>query len=492
MSLSEVQDAEFSLPQEQDPVLDSARSPPEDNTHSFLTVGANAVPLDSKVFASDTLTQAITEKSLSVLGHNHLGQVVFSCSNLKGLGLVDISRLSGYRFLQKIILDQNKLQSLEALQNLQYLVYLSATDNMLTDGCFDCLRSSSANLEHLQLNNNQLTSLNGLEQLPYLINFSAAHNKITKLTAENFSTLKSLMRVQLRGNCIEKVEPQTFYGAQHIRLLDLSHNKVEDMLFTAYITENLEALYLSDNSISRVGRSMAQCQSLVLLDIKNNRIDTIEELQNICPAPGLRKLYINGNPFKEIQEEHSDDLGMDQKQLSRSEITMEDSGYHAVDYASTINSDRGTEACRKGLKSPNVGYAALTARHTYGRIKSIVAASNVVRIPSRTDKLGELHRMPLATQARLRVLNFLPQLSILNGVLVTPEDVARSIAYFEEEKSYFLDSDGAMAAPRAGGSVDTQPGGRETASKESTSVDSCTERSQTQDLKTPPHDVYCE
>eukprot|EP00796_Vickermania_ingenoplastis_P005057 gene5057-3644_t len=392
--------------------------------------GSSTASTSMEKVQSETITQEIMEKSLSVLGHNSQGQVVFSCSTLKGLGLVDISKLSGYKFLQKIILDGNKLKSLDALRPLEFLVYLSASDNMLTDACFDCLLSCSANLEHLQLDKNQLRSLNGLHKLPYLINFSASGNEIHELVAENFSTIKSLMRVQLRENKIQHVEPHTFSGSQGIRLLDLSHNQIEDMLFTSYITENLESLYLSDNKVTRVGSSLSQCQSLVLLDLKNNLLDTVEELQNICPAPGLRKLYVTGNPFKETTKELT--ASITDCKLSRSEVIMDDT--LVPQGTQTILSMGST---RKKIKSPNLPYAALTARHTYGRIRSVVAAANVVNIPLNTDKLGELHRMPLETQARLRILNILPQLTILNGVLVTPEDVARSVAYFEAEVPYF-------------------------------------------------------
>lgn len=391
----------------------------------------------------DRITDDVMARSLSILGHNSLGQVVFSCSTLSGLGLVDISKLSGYRYLQKIILDNNKLTTLDALRPLEYLVYLSANNNQLTEDCFDCLQRSSSNLEHLALNKNALRSLNGLHRYPYLINFSAAGNQITELRAQNFSTAKSLMRVELRNNQIGSVEPHTFAGAQHIRVLDLSHNKVEDVLFTTYISENLQSLYLSDNCITRLGRSLSECLCLVVLDLKGNRITSIEELQNICPAPALRKLYVTGNPFKEMQEDNSTDAEVEAK-LNRSEITMDDtvgmgsgyqpldgSGYSAAEPPSTL------EEFKKNLKTPNLPYAALTARSMFGKIQGVITAANVLNIPSQTNKLGELQRMPLPTQARLRVLNFLPHLTVLNGVLVTSEDVARSIAYFEEEKPYF-------------------------------------------------------
>lgn len=376
---------------------------------------------------SGAITQDMMANSLSVLGHNSEGHIVFSCSTLCDLQLTDISKLAEFCFLQKVILNNNNLTSLDPLSALR-LVFLSASDNQLTEGCFESLASSASNLEHLELNNNKITSLSGLEAFPYLINFSASGNKITELKAENFKS-RSLMRVQLSHNEIATVEPQAFSSAPFIRLLDVSHNQIEDMMFTSYVSENLEALFLAHNRISRICNSISGCHTLVVLDLKDNNLDSVEQLRHVCPAPGLRKLYVTGNPFRETEEHNDDALEFSG---SHSEVTMEDTRMNTL-----VSQDSGSLAARKMLNTPEFPYAALTARHTFGKISSVVASTNVVDIPSKTDKAGELKRMPLSVQARLRILNFLPQLTLLNGVIVTPQDVARSIAYFEEERDYF-------------------------------------------------------
>lgn len=422
--------------EETDQFVLPARSSQPEIDYSDLQDNASNNPKELSGTSSplhNAITEELMEKSLSILGHNHLGQIVFSCSTLKKVGLEDISLLSSYQFLQKIILDGNKLKSLDALKSLRYLVHLSASDNFLGDDCFESLRGSSFNLEHLELNNNQLRSLNGLHYLPYLINFSASQNQISELKSENFSTNQCLMRVNLQENQIANVEPQIFSGAQHIRSLNLSKNMLRDMTFTSYIIGNLESLFLSDNLIEHVCRSLSQCKSLVLLDLTNNRIETIEELQNICPAPGLRKLYVTGNPFREMIPPSIEK----EKELSRLELTMTDQGYEGVECDSSLKiSTRNHQRVPQQL-SPGLAYAALTARHTFGRIKGISSAANIVNIPDCTNKAGELRNMALETQVRLRLLHFLPHLTQLNGELVSSEDVARSIAYFEEERPYF-------------------------------------------------------
>lgn len=383
--------------------------------------------LEKENSTNSTLTLEMIEKSLSVLGHNVLGQIVFSCSTLSNLNLGNINRLSSYVFLQKVNLDHNNLTSLEALQSLPSLVFLSASHNKLTDSCFSSLQGCSSNLEHLHLNHNRLTSLQGLNCFPFLINFSASFNAITELGAENFSSLQCLMRVELRKNSIYKVEPQVFAGAQHIRSLDLSHNCVENMMFVSYVTENLESLYLSNNKITRIDSSLSMCSTLVILDLKENLITSISALQHVCPAPSLRKLYVIGNPFKEIASQEPKDP---QLVVGSSEITMEDLPYGAVNLE-----DLKQQAMKELKESPSIcptlPYAALTARNTYGRIKNVVNAANKFHLEAASDKLDELRRIPLATQVRLRILSFLPHLTVLDGIIVTSDDVARAAAYFE-------------------------------------------------------------
>lgn len=374
-----------------------------------------------------TLTSEMIEKSLSVLGHNLLGQIVFSCSTLSNLDLGNISRLSSYVFLQKVNLDNNKLTSLEALQSLPYLVFLSASHNKLTDGCFSSLRGCSSNLEHLHLNHNRLTSLQGLHYFPFLINFSASCNAITELRAENFSNLQCLMRVELRKNRVSKVEPQVFAGAQHIRSLDLSHNCIENMMFISYITGNLESLYLSNNKITRIDYSLSLCSALVILDLKDNLISSISGLQNVCPGTSLRKLYVIGNPFKEIASQESKDQ---QSAVVSSEITMEDLPYSPVNLEG-LKQLAVEEQKESPSICPTLPYAALATKNTFGRIKNVVNAANKFHLAAASDKLDELRRIPLVTQVRLRILSFLPHLSVLDGIIVSSEDVARAAAYFE-------------------------------------------------------------
>lgn len=376
------------------------------------------------------LTEEMIESSLSVLGHNFLGQIVFSCSNLGGLGLRSISRLSTYTFLQRINLDNNRLTSLEALEALPYLVFLSASHNMITDSCFNSLRRCSSNLEHLQLSHNRLTSLRGLQHFPYLINFSASSNAITELHAQNFSAQQSLMRVHLGKNQISRIDPQAFAGAPHIRSLDLSHNHIDNMLFVAYITENLEALYVAGNNITHIDHSLTQCSTIVILDLRDNRISSISELQHICPAPSLRKLYVTGNPFHEIMEqENSEDQNSG---AASSEITMEDLPYSRVDYEDMKQRAAAEKEDASSTVFPALPYVTLSTRSTYGRIKSVVEAANKFHVPAKSDKLSELRRIPLMRQARFRIVSFLPHLTVLDGILVTPEEVARAASYFED------------------------------------------------------------
>lgn len=424
------------------------------------------------------LTREVVRQSLSLLGHNRDGHIVYTQCLLAGRQLRCIALLGNYRHLQRITLDHNQLRSLTPLRALDSLVYLSATHNELDASVFSDLCSSSCTLERLYLDHNKLDSLDGLQQLPYLIDFGASHNVVNQMLASHFASLSSLMRLDLSANCVAHVEPHCFDGARQVRCLLLSHNAVEDLCFTAYLTDNLDTLLVAHNNVRHIGSPITACKALVHLDLSWNHLLNLEELQGLREVITLRQLGMIGNPCfppsedpaiaaviggKQQQKKRkatpkapptatgeankndetevemtaaaaTEEGEEDEEQLrplSRSEVAASDveaarpdtATYTAAATTTTIN---GAVA---------VDFAALSEAHTRGLVRHVVTAAPLANVPIEVDVAEEVARLPPTRRAFLRALFLLPQLAQLDRTVITPEDVARAGMLFPASDS---------------------------------------------------------
>lgn len=133
------------------------------------------------------LLDSVYSTSLRVLGHNTSGQVIFTTSHLAQLGLTSLQPLAvlGSQ-LQRIILDNNALESLEDLRYCHSLVHLSAASNKLEhEKVFKYLVQSANSLNYLNLADNRLTSLAGVEKLRFLVTLLVDKNQLTTLEVES-------------------------------------------------------------------------------------------------------------------------------------------------------------------------------------------------------------------------------------------------------------------------------------------------------------------
>ena len=125
-------------------------------------------------------------------------------------------------------------------------------------------------LKCLYFEQNGCTELSGLDTNTKMVCLYMHENAISKI--ENLNTLTELKVLNLSDNLITKVE-------------NLENNT------------QLDSLYLARNRIGQNGiddlRGLLECQSLVSLDIQNNRIDDPAVMEEIFyKLPNLRVLYL--------------------------------------------------------------------------------------------------------------------------------------------------------------------------------------------------------
>jgi hypothetical protein len=250
---------------------------------------------EAEAHETHELTSAELHAALSELGHNREGEVVMTRCTLSSKHLSRLPGLERYSNLQQLTLDSNALTELTAVQHMPQLVYLSARHNQLTSDVFESLAGAAECLERLHLDDNCLTSLSGLEALPYITDLSCSENKIECISSRCLSAAQRLMRLRLGHNCISSIDVNAFDAARYLRLLELDHNALTDVGFLHSVSAQLERLLLADNRISHLDNSIQHLAGLTTLDIRQNVLQSLDELQVLRSLRALRVLFFDGN-----------------------------------------------------------------------------------------------------------------------------------------------------------------------------------------------------
>ncbi|KAJ3220200.1 hypothetical protein HDU67_005526 [Dinochytrium kinnereticum] len=157
--------------------------------------------------------------------------------------------LSMHRFLKRLCLDENEIESLEGLGRLEWLCELSVRGNRVRE--VDLVGGERVKV--LGLENNILTSLKGVENLTSLAELRVGRNAIFSLEGIIVPQEPSLDAVTTKGH-----------------------------------------------------------KWLRILDLESNKLDSLEEVERIAGLPMLTELVIRGNPLQKLlQRGGEDDVGQD-------------------------------------------------------------------------------------------------------------------------------------------------------------------------------------
>ncbi|MCU0393023.1 MAG: leucine-rich repeat domain-containing protein [Thermoflexibacter sp.] len=256
------------------------------------------------------------------LRDNRISDISF-LENLTALQKLDLSRnqISEIRFLEKLTalqslsLSYNRISEIRFLEKLTALQNLDLSRNQISDIRF--LEKLTA-LQSLNLSSNQISDIRFLENLTALQTLYLGFNQITDIRfLENLTALQTL---NLSSNQISDIRFLEKLTA--LQSLNLSWNKITDIRFLEKLTA-LQSLHLSSNQITDY-HFLEKLTALQYLDLSENQISDIcflekltalqslylrgNQIHTFTPAflanfPQLEKLYLYGNPLKNIRKE---------------------------------------------------------------------------------------------------------------------------------------------------------------------------------------------
>ena len=222
--------------------------------------------------------------------------------------LKSLPDFSKYSNLDRLILRQNLLISLNELKDLINLKYLDCYLNSFEK--IDETLLKLKKLEWLDFSFNSIRVIENLKSLTNLKKIYLVNNKIKKMSGLN--NLSSLKMLELGSNRIRVIEgidkliniEQLWLGKNKIRTLENLDNLINLKLLSIQsnrITQignglkyniNLQELYLSHNGLQSMDEGLLFLPNLKTLDLAGNFITKIENLQN---AKNLKELWMNDN-----------------------------------------------------------------------------------------------------------------------------------------------------------------------------------------------------
>lgn len=219
--------------------------------------------------------------------------------------------LGHLRSLMWLVLDNNDIStlpvdSLRTLDNLQYLNMESNRIAALAPGTFGSANHSGC-LREVRLNQNYLTALESrtFADLQTLQTVTVSRNKIVRVMSHAFVDLPKLLNVDLSSNSIEYIGPSAFDYLPSLKRLDLQGNRLKE-LRTAWFANSTNpktalALNASDNHIEQLPvDDPFSSVHVKTLDLSRNRLQDVPYKLLYFVSGSLRHLYLDGNQISKI------------------------------------------------------------------------------------------------------------------------------------------------------------------------------------------------
>lgn len=159
--------------------------------------------------------------------------------------------------------------------------------------------SDHPNIKELKIKNGSIYSLDGVSQLKQLEELELPHNNLSEISEIHLSN-PLLKEIDLEHNEIETIHPNAFQNTPVLKVLDLEGNKIRS-LYRSVIVDTLETLDLKDNLLESIenlfngnsnirriylarnhiqkitSNTFTGCSSLFKLDLSKNEITSVEE-----------------------------------------------------------------------------------------------------------------------------------------------------------------------------------------------------------------------
>ena len=247
-------------------------------------------PMEDRLKTRELIKNSLSQISKTASGSGY-AYVNLSLAEKELLSLYDL--MPNYPHLRYLNVANNKIKDLSSIKSLNFMIFLNASGNLLTD------------LEFL----NEKGSLNYL-QLVILSN-----NRIKKLTPIQAPKLRKL---NLNGNRLEDLSE--FRGHHALEVLEIRKNRLKTLeglrdlhnLTELYAAENylttfkelknlpqLKKLHLRGNQIQSLGFELPELPHLYHLNVRENRISDLKSIVSLMKYPTMLSLTMWGMGPKE-------------------------------------------------------------------------------------------------------------------------------------------------------------------------------------------------
>lgn len=263
----------------------------------------------TSLFLSGNYLQIIDDFTFSYL--NKLTALSLSENNIS---YISSKVFHGLKALTYLFLHDNNLMYIakSSFSDLENLKTLELRHNKLKS--INELLTNLSKLMVLSINNNALTRLekSDFKGNPLLKKLYAQYNQISLIDEDAFRNKINLVELCLANNNLTMMEKGTFSNLYNLRYLNISHNIIYFLEETAFIGSPLVRLDLSHNNLStlQIGRHTDRQtntntlfrRKLVLLDVSNNRIESIHPYL-FSDWIGLRYLDLSNNLLESLPKE---------------------------------------------------------------------------------------------------------------------------------------------------------------------------------------------
>ena len=242
--------------------------------------------IDENAFS--TIQESLTELLMSKLKNEKFSLESIPFSKLSKLEKLIVSKFSTNHIQGNLFSNLKSLKTLELTHG--FIIQIDSV-------AFDSFKGS---LQFLDLSNNaiqQMPAIEDFSHLETLIFSSNDHNQLP-LVFEPSNSLKILKIDHSKG----QIENNIFQNLDFLETIDFSLSKWKDRTVASIITlKNLNKIDASFNGITDISIfSNKNFPNLKILNLENNRIDTIDTKSKNLISESLRELNLAKNPLSHL------------------------------------------------------------------------------------------------------------------------------------------------------------------------------------------------
>ena len=201
--------------------------------------------------------------------------------------------LSGYPYIRYLLINENKLKSLDGVEKMHSLLYLDSSQNALKSSQFLGVRNTLTFLQHVNLSINRLKTLEPI-QLPRLKKLYLDENRLRDI--EGVKDHRGLELLSVKKNKIKHLNGVE--GLTKLKELYLDENSIKSMDGLGRLP-SLEILSLQTNQIKELPEQIPVLPRLKRLNLAENKLTKFKDIPRLLSLANLVDLSLNTNPYEE-------------------------------------------------------------------------------------------------------------------------------------------------------------------------------------------------